>query len=383
MLLLAFLASTKYYLASKLQGGVATREGTREMQDTAVVDPGTALTVFAVGTALLALCFWPKRGLLARLRRTTRSTERTRMEDALKHLHTVEYAGRRASIESLAGVLGVSRIVAAHTLQRLTERGLALVHEETPTLTAEGRDYAVRILRTHRLWERYLADRTGVRPEEWHASAEEAEHRVTPTETDALAARLGHPRYDPHGDPIPTEAGEMPPAAGVALNTVARGARVVITHLEDEPPEIFERIAAMGLSPHLRLAVIETDAESVKIDVRGDELTLPRVVAGNVTVRPLPEGESLDTATATLADLEPGESARVICITANCQGPQRRRLLDLGVVPGTEIVAELESAGGDPMAYRIRGALIALRAEQASWIEVERMAAAGLEQAAG
>ena len=90
----------------------------------------------------------------------------------------------------------------------------------------------------------------------------------------------------------------------------------------------------------------------------------------------------MHAATATLADLGVGESARVIRISARCQGPQRRRLLDLGVVPGTEIVAELESAGGDPMAYRIRGALIALREEQASWVEVERIRDAALETAA-
>ena len=341
------------------------------MQNTEVVDPGTALIVFALGTVLLAICFWPKRGLVAWARRVTSSSERIRMEDALKHLYAVEYRGRHASIESLAGVLEVSRMVAARTVQRLTEMELAEVRDQAPSLTPDGRDYAIRILRTHRLWERYLADRTGVRPEDWHASAEEAEHRVTSDEAEALAARLGHPRYDPHGDPIPTVAGEMPPPDGVALSTVDPGAQVVITHLEDEPPELFERIAAIGLSPHLRFTVVGRDPESVHINLRGEELTLPQIVAGNVTVRPLAEGETVNVATATLADLGPGESARVIGIEARCQGPQRRRLLDLGIVPDTEIVAEFDSAAGDPMAYRIRGALIALRREQASWVEVE------------
>jgi len=344
------------------------------MQNNPIVDPAYALTLFAAGSALLAVCFWPKFGLLARFRRITRSTERIRMEDALKHLYAVEYRGRSASIESLAGGLEVSRIIAARTVQHLTGLGLAVLHDETPTLTDEGRDYAVRILRTHRLWERYLADRTGVKPEEWHTSAEEAEHIVTSAEADALSARLGHPRYDPHGDPIPTPDGDMPPPAGVALSAVEPGARVMITHLEDEPPELFERIAAIGLAPHLRFAVTERDPESVHIELRGEHITLPLIVAGNVTVRPLEAGESVQEATATLAEVEPGESARVIGIAAQCQGPQRRRLLDLGVVPGTEILAELESAGGDPMAYRIRGALIALREQQASWIEVEPIA---------
>ncbi len=341
------------------------------MQNSAVVDPGVALLVFVALAVLFVATAWPKRGLAARLLRLARSNERIRMEDALKHLNALEYRGRRATIESLAGALEISRIVAARTVQRLTERGLAVVRDETPVLTEEGREYALRILRTHRLWERYLADRTGVRPEEWHTAAEEAEHRVTSAQADALAARLGHPRYDPHGDPIPTRTGEMPPLAGTALSTIAPGAQVVVTHLEDEPPELFERLTAIGFSPHLRFTVLARDRESVVIELKGEEVTLPLILAGNVTARTLAEDEVVHAASATLADLKPGDTARVLRIAAHCQGPQRRRLLDLGVVPDTEITAELESAGGDPMAYRIRGALIALRAEQASWIEVE------------
>jgi DtxR family Mn-dependent transcriptional regulator len=95
------------------------------------------------------------------------------------------------------------------------------------------------------------------------------------------------------------------------------------------------------------------------------------VDAANVTVERLPEGEAATGTVRTLADADRGEPVRVVAIAPACQGPQRRRLLDLGVVPGTTVTAELVSASGDPVAYRIRGALIALRREQASWIEVE------------
>jgi DtxR family Mn-dependent transcriptional regulator len=75
----------------------------------------------------------------------------------------------------------------------------------------------------------------------------------------------------------------------------------------------------------------------------------------------------------TLADLAPGEVGRVLDLSPACRGPQRRRLLDLGVVKGTEITAEMVSAAGDPVAYLIRGALIALRRGQAEWVLVERV----------
>ena len=73
-----------------------------------------------------------------------------------------------------------------------------------------------------------------------------------------------------------------------------------------------------------------------------------------------------------LSSIGPGESAEVVALAATCRGAQRRRLLDLGVVPGTRITNELRGPSGDPTAYRIRGALIALRRDQAHHIFVHR-----------
>ena len=71
-----------------------------------------------------------------------------------------------------------------------------------------------------------------------------------------------------------------------------------------------------------------------------------------------------------LADLRQGESGRVLGISQKCHGLERRRLLDLGVLPGTVITAEMRSPSGDPTAYRIRDAVIGLRAEQARMINI-------------
>lgn len=72
----------------------------------------------------------------------------------------------------------------------------------------------------------------------------------------------------------------------------------------------------------------------------------------------------------TLADLRHGQSARVLDISSDIRGIERRRLLDLGVLPGTVVKAEMRSPSGDPTAYRIRDAVIGLRAEQACMINV-------------
>ncbi len=73
-----------------------------------------------------------------------------------------------------------------------------------------------------------------------------------------------------------------------------------------------------------------------------------------------------------LSALAPGERGEVVALAAACRGLQRRRLLDLGVVPGTLVTSELRGPSGDPTAYRIRGALIALRREQADTVYVQR-----------
>jgi DtxR family Mn-dependent transcriptional regulator len=218
---------------------------------------------------------------------------------------------------------------------------------------------------------------------EWHTEAERVEHMMSADQADELSARLGHPRYDPHGDPIPTRAGDLPPRRGVPLPTVPVGRGGVVVHVEDEPPEVYADLVREGFAPHLPVEVIEREGGRVRLRVRGREITLDGVSAAAINVQLVPAGEERAGAHDTLVGLEQGESARVTGISAACQGPPRRRLLDLGVVPGTLVRAELVSSSGDPVAYRIRGALIALRREQAAWVETEPVAPAAEGEEAG
>lgn len=335
----------------------------------AVVDPRLALSIFAVVVLALLLVFWPRRGLAARVRRVARMTERTRVEDAIKCLFHAGERGVAVSDDLLAESLRVGPPRARDLLLRLAASGLAEAGSGGYRLTASGRRDALRVVRSHRLLERYLADRTGIGPEEWHELAEEQEHTLSPAQVEALAAAMGQPRFDPHGDPIPTASGELPGDDGVLLGTLAVGEAGVVSHLEDEPREPYDRVRALGLALGTPLEVRHRDAGGLTVAFDGHEVLVPAVCAAAVTIA---RRAASDTGRRpTLADIGPGEAATVRAISRRCQGAQRRRLLDLGVVPGTRIVAELGSATGDPIAYRIRGALIALRRQQAAWIEVE------------
>lgn len=332
-------------------------------------DPRLALGIFAAIAAAASLLLWPRRGLVSLYLRRRRLTDRVRVEDALKHLFHATAEGRPASIERLAGSMEVPRNRMLALVARLQEQGLARPEGSGTRLTDQGRAYALRVLRSHRLVERFLADRTGVEPEEWHAVAEEREHALSREEVEALASRMGHPRYDPHGDPIPTAAGELPEPSGVPLSALEAGSAGTVVHLEDEPREAFERLRSHGFGLGKSLVVRVVGESAVEIELDGRTVSLPRVLAPAVTVATHPGYATRRP--RTLADLGPGETGRVAQLSPACAGSERRRLLDLGVVPGTEIVAEYQSVVGDPVAYRIRGALIALRRAQARTIELQ------------
>lgn len=335
-----------------------------------MIDPLRALIIFGTLVAATLAIFWPRRGIYARVRRLRHATERTRVEDALKYLYHRGTEGRDVHGDALAGALQVRQQVAHALLDRLSDRGLAEpVGTAGHQLTDRGRLEALRIVRTHRLLEHYLADRTGIGPEEWHELAEEREHLLSADEIEGLSAQLGHPRFDPHGDPIPTATGEMPVSEGLLLPALDAGAGGVIVHLEDEPAEAYDRLVAMGFALGKQVVVRERTLVGTTVEMDGRHFTLSR--AHEMAVSVLPTEDARTEPARTLAQIGPGETARVRRLSSSCRGAQRRRLLDLGVVPGTSIASELRSVTGDPTAYRIRGALIALRRQQAEWIEIE------------
>jgi DtxR family Mn-dependent transcriptional regulator len=328
---------------------------------------------FVLIIALAALLLWPTRGLLARWRNDKRTSARIQVEDVLKHLYTYELETRRPTLASIAGRVSVTENEAAALVETMRAHGLVQWCNEQLSLTPDGRAYALHIVRAHRLWERYLADETGYDETRWHAQAEEFEHRLTPEETAQLASRLGQPLLDPHGDPIPTEAGEMPGTRGQSLTAfpIAQVARIV--HLEDEPNVIYAQLIAEGFYPGMVIRLLDKTEQSVRVWADNDEHLLAPIVAAAITVEPLPLPPTEEAQRVSLAELAPPERARVVGISPRCRGAERRRLLDLGIVGGTIIQAELVSPSGDPTAYRVRDTLIALRSEQASLVSIERL----------
>ncbi|MBN1147623.1 MAG: metal-dependent transcriptional regulator [Anaerolineales bacterium] len=332
-------------------------------------DPMTALLIGLLFLAVLTLLFWPNGGLVGHLQRVSQHSARIRREDALKHLYNTERQGGQATLESLAGALDANIRQATAVLTELQSQELVNLDNHVFRLSSTGREYALRIIRAHRIWERYLAEETGFRETEWHDIAERYEHRLSPEAVEALSAQLGHPTYDPHGDPIPTADGEIiihngRPLADMPLDTPLR-----IVHMEDEPKAVYAQLIAEGLYPGIEISLTEITPQQVRFWAESDEHILAPIVAANITVAPIPQEDyELPCFGQPLDILEPGQKGEVISLSPRLRGADRRRMMDLGILPGTIIQAEMLSPGGDPTAYRIRGALIALRREQAQLI---------------
>lgn len=328
------------------------------------------------GLFLILVGFWffqPERGLIAKWQRSRHRNERILIEDTLKHIHNCEIAGDRITLNSIAGALQISNKEAADLIAKVEAAELVKREGDRIHLTSVGRRSALHILRAHRLWERFLADTTGYAESEWHSQADLYEHLLSSADTEALSAQLGHPTYDPHGDPIPSSNGELIPLSGTPLTAADMEAPLQIVHIEDEPQTVYDQLVAEGLYLGMIVNIIETSAQRIRFWADGDEHVLAPIFASNISVIPIPKEKECETLPCEhLSDLKPGEEAMVSSISLASRGLERRRLMDLGILPGTVIRAEFASPAGDPMAYRIRDALIALRDEQARLILITR-----------
>lgn len=320
---------------------------------------------------IVALLTWPGVGIIARWRAAKQEHARVRREDALKHLLKCEVNGQSPTIMGVAGALRLNPDLTAALLRDMEQRRLVTHAAGRLALLPPGRELALHVIRAHRLWEQYLSEETGVQEAQWHRLAEDKEHTLTPAQASVLEARLGHPVTDPHGDLIPRAAGELETEIGAPLYTAPTNTTLEITHIEDEPTAVYRLIRALGLRPRQRICVLDKQDDCIRVWTEGRELALEPILANNIEVVPRPNVAPSDLfEEEVLTNLQVGEEARVLSLHASCRGAERRRLLDLGFVPGTVLEVELVSPTGDPVAYRVRGTVIALRRKQARQIRI-------------
>jgi DtxR family Mn-dependent transcriptional regulator len=181
------------------------------------------------------------------------------VEDYAKAIYALETRDDGAvSNNALAERLGVSAASASAMVKKLA--GLGLVRHEPykgVRLTSDGLKVALEVLRHHRLLERYLAEELGVPWDRVHDEAEVLEHVLSEELEELIAAKLGHPTHDPHGDPIPTLDGHIDESPTIALHDLPPGAAGIFVRVSDSDPEMLRYLAARGIKPGDDLEVVE------------------------------------------------------------------------------------------------------------------------------
>jgi DtxR family Mn-dependent transcriptional regulator len=317
------------------------------------------------------MLLWPNKGLAARWKSWRAAVEREQVEDALKVLLDHKWEGLATSPDVLVAHLGLSAATVLRLVTRMEAQGLVQTRGSELALTAEGEQWALQVVRAHRLWERYLASEARMPLARIHREAHHREHGLTAEQVNDLDAALGYPLRDPHGDPIPNRAGQVVSSCGASLTTWPVGQPARIVHLEDEPPLAYTQIVAEGLRLGQTVRILQATPERYTLTDGENEYRLAPAVAANVCVEPLPQTQAMPVGLVPLMALKDRAQAEIVALDEACQGFTRRRFLDLGLTPGTAIYPELTNSFGDPRAYRVRGTLIALRRDQAAQIWVK------------
>jgi DtxR family Mn-dependent transcriptional regulator len=208
---------------------------------------------------------------------------------------------RRITIKSLALRLGVAPASVTNMLQKLSASPTPPVEYERHrgvALSAAGQRRALEVLRHHRLIETFLYEVLDYPIEEVHDEAERLEHFISERFEERIAAKLGHPKLDPHGHSIPGMDGEMPAQASIPLTDVVESGTFVIESISDRDAGNLRLIEACGMKPGARLRV-KTSARkgtkrgalpgySVSVGRSARAFDLSHEVAADVRVLPAP-----------------------------------------------------------------------------------------------
>src|SRR5271167_806948 len=181
------------------------------------------------------------------------------VQDYAKAVYALETRdGSAVSTNDLAARLGVTPGSVSGMVRKLTEVGI-VEHQRYHgvRLTAQGRRVALEVLRHHRLLELFLAEELEMPWDRVHAEAEVLEHVISEDLEQLIAAKLGDPTLDPHGDPIPSAELELRERATVPLDSLKEGERGVFVRVSDADPEMLRYLSERGISPGERLEVLE------------------------------------------------------------------------------------------------------------------------------
>jgi DtxR family Mn-dependent transcriptional regulator len=191
-------------------------------------------------------------------------------------------------ISTLADRLGISVVSATEMVHRMRTQGL-LEHKRYKgvRLTKEGRREALDIVRSHRLWERFLVDHLKLPWEDSHDLACQLEHAASPEVVEALSEYLGQPSHCPHGNPIPTSGGTINAQTGIPLDNFDIGKCGIVMLIHPETNAALSYFASHGIKPGVRISVKSIDLfdQLWTLEVAGKEAVISKSMVSRVYVQ--------------------------------------------------------------------------------------------------
>lgn len=211
-------------------------------------------------------------------------------ENYLKAIYYLQLQSEEnaVAVNEIANRMQTRPATVTDMLRKLSEKALIDYQKYKKTrLSTLGTECALQVVRNHRLWEVFLHEKLNFSWDEVHEVAEELEHIRSPKLIEKLDEFLGFPRFDPHGDPIPTASGNMEPASRMSLAEAATNTPFRLVGLKDTSSEFLQFLERFGLAIGTGVQVKERlDYDNsclVKIGT-GETVMFPSAVADKLLV---------------------------------------------------------------------------------------------------
>lgn len=210
-------------------------------------------------------------------------------ENYLKAIYHLSNNGSNAvSTNAISDILSTKPASVSDMLKKLSQKKvISYIKYQGVNMTEEGRLLALRIIRKHRLWEVFLVKHLGFNWDQVHDVAEELEHINSSLLIKRLDEFLGFPKFDPHGDPIPSEDGEMSPLFTVSLDTLDAGVVAVVTSLNETSGEFLRHLDKLGINLGVKVKIMDVSTfdKSIELQLSSDKnVMISNEVAKNINV---------------------------------------------------------------------------------------------------
>ena len=242
-------------------------------------NPGPMMVIAAGLLYAVSVFFAPEKGLVRKWLNLKKQGNKVIREDILKWMLKNEFV-QQSDVQKTANHLGLNEGALQRHLHHLEKSGMVTYENGLPHLSVKGQESGENIVRAHRLWETYQVSTMGLKEEQIHSEAERLEHKLTPDILNEVEEKLGFPKTDPHGSPIPPRR-NFPTKPLISLDLKQKGkiAQQQINH--DIEGELWE----LGLLPETAFTLYKVEKEQVIIEVKKNKIAIPAYLAQMINIQ--------------------------------------------------------------------------------------------------